>query len=307
MIKSKSVQQPVFILASPYSFTSIVSAMLGQHPMGYSVPEVNLFVTETMDQFEKMSIGKRRVSHGLLRTIAQLYSGEQSLEAIEMARRWITNRRKEKTSDVYIELSRKIAPLRIIDKCPLYTNPQKPDILKRIEKTFPKAHFVYLVRHPRSHGQSWQKIPEAGFSLIADDSVDYATDPPTIDPQFDWLKRQRHIMEFLATIPKARQIQLRGEDVLNDPRSYLERICNWLKFDWNDSIFDDMLHTERSSYASMGPFGAEWGNNPSYQKNPAFRHRPIKISKLGGRLPWRNDKRGFIPEVIELAQELGYE
>ncbi len=308
MAKLKPVPQPVFILASPYSFTSIVCAMLGQHPMGYSVPEVNLFVTETMDQFEKMSTGKRRVlSHGLLRTVAQLYAGEQSLESIEMARRWIATRLSKKTSDVYKELARKIAPLRIIDKCPFYTNHQKPDILERIKKTFPKAHFLYLLRHPRTHGQSWQKMPEAVFALIAGDSIDYTTDPPVIDPQFDWLKRQRHIMKFMATIPKERQMRLRGEDVLNDPRYYLETICNWLKFDWNDSIYKDMLQTEGSSYASMGPFGAEWGNNPGYQKNPVFRQRPIKAVKLMGQLPWRNDKREFIPEVIELARELGYE
>ena len=38
--------QPLFILAPPRSFTTVTSAMIGQHPEMYGLPETNLFVAE---------------------------------------------------------------------------------------------------------------------------------------------------------------------------------------------------------------------------------------------------------------------
>ncbi len=37
---------PVFVLASPHSEVSRISAMLGQHPGIYAVPELNLFAAD---------------------------------------------------------------------------------------------------------------------------------------------------------------------------------------------------------------------------------------------------------------------
>ena len=43
--------QPIFILASPRSFTSLLCTMLGQHPEVYGVPELHLFLAENMAQW----------------------------------------------------------------------------------------------------------------------------------------------------------------------------------------------------------------------------------------------------------------
>ena len=81
-----SATPPLFILASPRSFTSLTSAMLGQHPETYGVPEINLFYADTIEDILQRlkDEGQARKTHGLLRTIAQLYSGEQSFPAIKM-------------------------------------------------------------------------------------------------------------------------------------------------------------------------------------------------------------------------------
>jgi hypothetical protein len=75
---------------------------------------------------------------------------------------------------------------------------------------------------------------------------------------------------------------------------------------WDESIYEAMLRTEESPYACMGPLGTQWGNNPGFQKSPAFRESSLKPSSLDGALPWRKDKKGLMPEIVELAQELGY-
>ena len=40
----------VIMLGPPRSFTSVVSAMVGQHPQLYGLPEVHLFTTETVGE-----------------------------------------------------------------------------------------------------------------------------------------------------------------------------------------------------------------------------------------------------------------
>ncbi|MEO8893977.1 MAG: sulfotransferase, partial [Coleofasciculaceae cyanobacterium] len=81
-----SVPQPIFILGAPRSFTSVICAMLGQHPETYGVPELNLFIDETLDQLTQRLKGIRQFQlHGLLRTVAQLYAGEQTILSVDMA------------------------------------------------------------------------------------------------------------------------------------------------------------------------------------------------------------------------------
>lgn len=299
-------QQPIFILASPRSFTSLVCAMLGLHPQAYGVPEINLFVTKKLEQLIKYSQKERSfMIHGLLRTIAQLYAGEQTRQTIEMAHRWINRRIESNNAEIYKELCQRVAPLRIVDKSPAYSKNQQ--VLNYIRETFPHAHYLYLTRHPKTQGISVMKAPQAIATLIAADSVDYETNPPTIDPQYAWYRRQVKILEFLDTIPASQQMRLRGEDLCNEPPLYLEKICRWLNFDWNESIYQGMLRTEDSPFASMGPWGAQWGNNPGFQQSPAFRYRKIEPSFCTGKLPWRNDEKGFTSEVIELAHQLGYQ
>lgn len=279
--------------------------MLGQHPDAYGVPEVNLLLTDTLEQLVEISSGERMfLLHGLLRAVAQLYTGEQTLSSIQMAHRWIKRRLHQPSAKVYQELCEKVAPLRIIDKSPAYS--KNLTVLNRIRQAFPEAHYLYLVRHPKEQGKSMMKAPQEIATLVAGDSLDYSTEPPTIDPQFAWFSRQAKILDFLGTLPTHQVMWLRGEDLCNDPRPHLERLCHWLDLAWNDDIYKQMLRTQDSPYACVGPYGAQWGNNPGFQKSPVFRQAALKPTSLEGSLPWRKDDQGLKPEVVRLAQALGY-
>ena len=285
-----SVREPIFILAAPRSFTSLISTMLGQHPEAYGVPELNLFVADTIEQwlYYFYYVAKHRRIHGLLRTICQLYAGEQTIESVAMAHRWILTRFNSSTSDVYWEFCHQVAPLRIVDKSPYYC--QSPENLYRIQQTFPSAHYIHLIRHPRPQGQSAMKLFRSNG-----------------DPQHLWYRAQHNILDFLSTVPADRQMRLRGEDLLNDPRSHFKKICHWLDFAWDESILEAMLRPQDSPYACLGPYGANLGNDPNFLRSPAYRYRPVAYSQLDGPLPWRQDNKGFLPPVIKLAQEFGYD
>ena len=300
-----NVPAPIFILASQRSFTSLFCAMIGQHPAVYGVPEINLFCKGTVSDLMRYAVGERQyMIHGLWRAVAQLYGGEQTLETVEMARRWLNARTRMTTGELYTDLCQRVAPLCVTDKSPAYAKNARA--MRRMRSTFPHARYIYMTRHPKDQGKSVMGAPQAMATLFASDSVDYETQPPTIDPQFVWYETQRKILDFLDTIPPAQQFQIRGELLVSDPKTHLAEICRWLGLAWNDDIYAQMLRTEDSPYASMGPFGCQWGNNPGFQKSPVFRQSPIKDTPLEGPLAWRKDKKPFRPEILELAKKLGY-
>ncbi|NEQ24606.1 MAG: sulfotransferase [Microcoleus sp. SIO2G3] len=101
---------------------------------------------------------------------------------------------------------------------------------------------------------------------------------------------------------------IRGEDIINEPCLNLEKICRWLNLSWDESISAALLRPQDSSYASYGPYGTHLGLDPHFLRAPTFEaHKMTGVVKLKGPLSWRNDDKGFIPEVLQMAQEFGYE
>jgi hypothetical protein len=68
-----------------------------------------------------------------------------------------------------------------------------------------------------------------------------------------------------------------------------------------------MQHPERSPYACFGRPGAALGNDLFFLRSSALRPERAGLHTLDGPLSWREDGRGFLPEVKELARTFGYE
>jgi len=300
-----SFPPPLIILASPRSFTSLVCAMLGQHPQAYGLPEVNIFAEPTMDALLQKATAQRQfLIHGVLRTVAELYAGEQTLETISMARRWVNRRREMTAGEIYKEWCAKAAPRRLIDKSPTYS--RKTEILERIEAAFPNAQYLYLIRNPIDQGNSMVQAPQGFMQLLVTRSLDFSVDPPRIEPQHEWYKTQVRILEFLENIPDERRFYLRGESLLQEPEARLQEICQWMGLDWSEDACNRMLHPEDSPYAQMGPIGAQWGNNPGFQRSPHFRRAKKAPGTLDRPLPWWENDRRLMPDIAEFARSLGY-
>lgn len=283
--------------------------MLGQHPEAYGVPELNLLTAKTVEQLTRDLTDIRYLQlHGLLRTVAQLYTGEQTLLSIEAAQRWIMTRSTQTTEEVYAELCHRVAPLRLVDHSRVYSS--SLEILQFTDKSFPGAHYIHLVHHPRSEGMALTEVPYGNLVAIANNSIDYSTPHPTLDPQILWYKTQRTILDFLSQVPATQQMCLRCEDILREPAVYFKEVCCWLDLSWDGAILDAILRPEASPYAGFGPFGANLGDDPTLLRSPTFSSTASTVShsnQLKGALPWRSDGKGFLPHVIQLAQTLGYE
>ncbi|MCI0623053.1 MAG: sulfotransferase [Acidobacteria bacterium] len=314
------MQPPVFILAPPRSFTSVVCAMLGQNPKAYGLPETQLFTTDTMLQWcWQCKQTSFPVAHGLLRVVAELYFGGQTDRTIALAQKWIEERIHFSTSWVFATLAEKVRPKVVLEKSPSFV--YEMDHMERTRRDFPNAKYVHLVRHPRGFCESVLKSirnNEENAPLTPVWAYYLATypDAPTpeivhgqvpLDPQRAWLCFQRNVDTFLRRIPEERKLHVRGEDLLTDPEKRLVEVAQWLGLRTDAEAVEQMKHPEDSPYAGFGPKGAMFGNDPNFLRDPKLRPERGTRPTLDGPLSWRKDGQGFLPEVRQLARQFGYD
>jgi hypothetical protein len=276
--------------------------MLGQHPQMYGLPEMNLFVVQTMAEWWAVfQRGRHFEGHGLLRAVAQLFYGEQTEETIQLARRWLWCRLHLDTSSVFKELTDKAHPLMLVDKSPYYVS--RFAYLQRLLTTFPGAKFLHLVRHPRGHRESViGLLIESGLHPARIRAVLSVRE----DPGQRWYLIHQRIRTFLSSLPEQQKMWLRGEDLLTDPDRYLREITTWLRLRTDAEAIEQMKHPERSPFAHFGPLGAHLGHDPHFLQQPVLRPHATKLQSLEGPLSWREDGVGFSTPVKRLAREFGY-
>ncbi|MCP5195230.1 MAG: sulfotransferase [Gammaproteobacteria bacterium] len=313
MNADRGLPAPLFLLAPSRSFTSLICAILGQHPMLYGLPELNLFMAQTMEDFwqgtdsdgSRKSIYWPMMRHGLLRTVAQLYSGEQTIDSVAMAYRWIKTRSEKTTLEVYRELAAKIQPLRLVEKSPGYI--RRWVYLQRLQEAFPHARFIHLVRHPRGQGESILKLRVGKLMLLLLNSIDYSSATPVLDPQIFWRDSNQRIMKFLDGIPPERWLRIRGEDFITDMDAMLAQICAWLGLPCTAQDLQAMKHPEYSPFSGVGPITARLGNDINFLLDSQIRPARVHRYRLDEPLPWRPDGKPFSAPVIQLGRQFGYE
>jgi len=104
-----NLPEPVFIIALPKSYTSVFSAMLGQHPGLVAVPELNLFNGQTVLDWA-VQPQNQFLCDGLLRTVAQLVFGAQSAQTVAQALDWLKARSAWKAPQLFDHLRGLVAP-----------------------------------------------------------------------------------------------------------------------------------------------------------------------------------------------------
>jgi Sulfotransferase family len=294
---------PVFLLAPPRSFTSVICGVIGQHPELFGTPELNLFRATTMSHF----IGLTRLHMGLHRLVAQLYGGEQTVETVVMARNWLVARRDRTTAEVHRELCAKIAPRALVQKSPRYH--RRLRYMEAILEAFPNARFIHLLRHPRGTCESYLEMNDTSAQLLACadlGAIDRSGTQPIADPQILWHDYNLRIMRFQRRVDPRRWMQINGEDFLADIDNQLKHLCTWLGVSDSPDAIAAMKHPEASPFACFGPINAMIGNDPKFLRDPVLRPYKRREQSLSGSLPWRPDGAAFHPRVIEMAKSFGY-
>ncbi len=291
------MRPPLFVVAPPRSYTSVIGGMLGQHPQAYGLPEVNLSHGETLgDMWDTISLGVNYATSGLLRLLAQLHDGAQTEEAVIRARQWVMRRAHWSGAQVFAHIQEAAGPDRmLVEKSP--RNVMQETSLRRLHRIFPRAHFLHLTRHPKTQGASVIELLRS-----------YGDDNPTVNPERGWLRAQANILAFAADLPPGQYMRIKGETLLRDPRLYLGQICEWLGIDDSPAAIEAMLHPETSVYAGLGPPSAPFGNDPNFLLTPTLDFdRLARISEppLMGPTSWKPDAP-LSPPVVRLARRFGY-
>ena len=283
--------EPLFIVAPPRSFTSVIGGMLGQHPQAYGMPEMNLSAGDRLgDNFDLD--GRVAPNSGMLRLLAQLQGGAQTDVTVIEARQWISRRLHWTTTRAFEHIQGLIGPKIMVEKSPRTT--MKIDSLRRMARFFPKARFLHLTRHPRTTGKSM-------IDLVG--SAEFAM------PEKVWLTSQTNIVELSQELPFDQYMRIKGETLLARPQFYLGQVCEWLGIDSSPEAIEAMLHPENSVYANIGPPTAPFGNDPNFLQDPKLdfaRLARIKEPSLYDPLEWGKDGETFSAPVIKLARQFGY-
>jgi Sulfotransferase family len=282
---------PLIILAPMRSHSTVAAAMLGRHPQMYSLPETHLFLCDTMRRWWG-KFAETNLSHGLLRSVAELILGRQSETTVELARRWILRRLAWSTTDVFRVLAGRVDPSVLIDKSPLIVN--RWEHLQRVLTAFPSARFLHLTRHPVGYGHSILRFFEK-------------RSPIEVDPQIVWYRQHSTILSFLATVSPNQQMRVRGEDLLATPDHHLAEIADWIGVRTDADAIDRMKHPEDSPFANFGPRNAVFGGDPKFLRDPKLHGSRVKAPTLEGSVPWRLDGIGFTTSVADLGRKFGYE
>lgn len=302
--ESAAAGAPIFVLAAPRSHSALIGAMLGCNPAAFGVAELNLFVADTLeDAWVEMAVCRQGQMHGLLRTVAQLFAGEQSLAAVAMARRWMMRRLHWPSARVFEEICARAAPFRVVEKSRAHL--RDPECLARTAEACPEACYVHIVRHPRAQGLAMAEGGEDDAALVMP-VLDLLVQNDTPKPDELWAAIELRIASFLATIPPERQMRIRAEDVIAAPETQLAAIAAALGLPADKNAVAAMLHPEASPFAAIGPLGANFGDDPDFLRRPSVPSRPAEATSLEGPLPWRPGGAGFADAIAERARGLGY-
>lgn len=300
-----TIQAPVMILAAPFSGASYLAAMLGGHPRLYAVPELNLFMADTLGELlEIFHLSQGPQAHGLLRALAQLEFGEQSDPNIERAAQWLQERASWKTGEVLMYLAGRAAPRRLV--LPDSESPLRPMDLRRIHQQLPDVALLHLLRHPYTQGllhSHWLR----GRLFVPPDFKDHSQKPPKADPQIPWLRCNANIQSITQDRQDAAILRVQSEALVDGVELELTRITTWLGVPAGRNIISGMLQPEDWIFAGYGPPSAPYGLEAEVLEGlpPALVERAVQQARLDAPLPWRSDDR-FAPNVVALAAHYGY-
>lgn len=296
---------PIFVLAPPGLPGQTLAAALGFGPTAYGLPELNLEQMDSIEVLKREMIGIRAPQlHGLMRAIAELYSGEQSAATIEMAGRWLLRRSHLATATAAQEIAAHIAPRRMI--APVTASLFEKANLKRLRLAFPEAVYLHLHMHPHTYGRFMTQDASGQIAVQLSGSIDETTEPVIPDPQKLWLMAETAMDAFLQDIPEAQAISVQVEALFADPESVLRDLASTLDMPTDKAAMAAMLTPERSVFAGPGPMGAHMAGTIQSFARHAAELPATDEARLKGHVPWRPDGMGLSRDVRSRAEALGY-
>lgn len=298
-------QAPIFILTAPGLPGQTLAAMLARGGAAYDVPELNFLLAESISGLMRDLVGIRAVQlHGILRALAELLSGEQSLASVEMARRWMLRRGYQTSQNVFDEVLALVAPRRLVMPltAPLFEGPT----LTRLALTYPAARYVRLLAHPHFYGRHVSVDTLAQVAMQLAGAMDADQRPAVPDPQSLWLLFDQAADDLQDRLGKNQMIPLKIESLLTDADATLVQLARDLDLPSDAAAVARMMQPETSVFRGAGPMGASvQGAITGYAAMKKALPDPAS-SRLDAAMPWQLEGKPFSADTVARAIAHGY-
>ncbi len=226
-----------YILTTPRSGSSLLRIMLAGHPRLFAPPELELLPYDSLRQRrERLSGGIDFMREGLIRAVMAI----KNCEADEAQRIIADHEKRDESVQAFHSLLLEwIGDRMLVDKSATY--PMSPQTLARAEQSGDGNLYIHLVRHPLGTICSFEEA-RLDRVLKFQDRHRYSA------RQFAellWIICHQNILDFLSGVAPQRQLQIRFEDLVRNPRPVIENICNLLGISFDPLLLDPYRQQER--------------------------------------------------------------
>ena len=248
-MRDASRHAPVFVLSPARSNSSVVTAMLGQHPELCVFPELALFRKETVGELLSDPPGwkgapARLRMAGVYRALAEHHDGAQTSDTVAAAARWVEARSAWDVADLFDHLLELAAPRIGIEKSP--ESSARDEYLARLVAAYPRARYLHLTRHPVTSVDSmYRSWSDKAYWRVARALPPFL--PRRLVPPASPHRGAR------SSLPADRVLRVRSEDVLNAPAEVTAGDLRLARYRRQRASDRGDVHPEDSPYAVPGP------------------------------------------------------
>jgi hypothetical protein len=217
-----------FVLSPPRSGSTMFRVMLAGHPALYVPQELNLLGLDHVGSSELLAHGFPWSSDGLVRALMNIKSW-----TVDEAKAYLAEceRRRLSTKEMYRLVQDLVSPRLLVDKSTIYAFDRH--VLERAELDFHAPFYIHLLRHPCGMIRSFENVR-------LDQMIRWGGDlySPRRLGELAWLVCVENVLAFLRTVPAERQLALRYEDVVRDPRGQMQALCARLGIEFHDGMLE---------------------------------------------------------------------
>jgi len=228
------VETPIFVIGSPRSGTTLLRLMLTCHPEIVIPPESG-FALWLCDRFGNWDGDTGSELDSFLNQLYRTRKFETwGLEFDELSH-FIQTAKPRTYARLVASVYRCYATLQ--GKPQAMWGDKNNYYLHHIDQLhalFPDAYFVHIVRDPRSIVCSYIELAQREMTSLYAPKL-----PRTVEKAIQvWVEDIHTILGSFERINWRRTVELRFEDLVNDPRSNLSRVCNLLGVTFEPAMLD---------------------------------------------------------------------
>jgi len=235
-------RQAAFLLSSPRSGSTLLRVMLAGHPALFVPPELHLLPFSSMAERSRI-LEASFLGQGLQRAMMDLWKLDAE-RSKDLLNEWV--QRDLDVGTVYSLLQAAAGTRLLIDKSPSYAADM--DTLRRIESFVEDAKYVHLVRHPHAVIESFVRMRMD--RLIASPEEEHS-DAFALAESL-WEVSNRNLLQLASEIPPERYHRVIYEDLVNQPRETMAKLCEFLGVDWHPAVLEPYIGSRMTDGVTAG-------------------------------------------------------